>query len=321
MRAYAIKRLLLFVPTLVMVSLVAFFLIRVLPGDAALSILSGYEGSGSATFSEEELASLRKKLGTDKPLSEQYGRWVWGMLHADFGDSFWYDRPVTEDIKFRFPITLQLTVMAIIVSLMVAVPIGVISAVKQDTWVDYVAKIFTVTGVALPTFWVGILVVFFLSEVFEWGAPLGYAPLWEDPLTNMKQLVFPALALGYHNMAFAARVTRSTMLEVLREDFIRTARSKGLKEMVVIFRHCLRNALLPVITVSGFQVAGLLGGSVLIENVFTVPGIGQALIDSIDNRDFNVIQAIIMLSAAIILALNLVIDVVYGLIDPRIRYA
>ena len=320
MRAYAIKRLLMFVPTLVIVSLVAFFLIRVLPGDAALSILSGFEGSGSATFTEEDLASLRKKLGTDKPLVEQYGKWVWGMLHADFGDSFWYNRPVTEDIKDRFPVTLQLTVMAIFISLIVAVPIGVISAVKQDTWIDYVSKIFTVTGVALPNFWVGILLVFFLSQVFNWLPPLGYALLWEDPFTNLEQLVFPALALGYFNMAFTARVTRSTTLEVLREDYIRTARSKGVREVVVISRHALRNALLPVLTVSGFQVAGLLGGSVLIENVFGVPGIGQALIDSIDNRDFNVIQAIIMLSATIILALNLLIDLVYGLIDPRIRY-
>ena len=320
MRAYAIKRLLMFVPTLVIVSLVAFFLIRVLPGDAALSILGGFEGSGTSAFTERDLAALRKKLGTDKPLAEQYGRWVWGMLHADFGDSSWYDRPVTEDIKSRFPVTLQLTVMAILVSVIVAVPIGVISAVKQDTWIDHVSKIVTVTGVALPTFWVGILLVFFLSQVFNWLPPLGYALLWEDPLTNLKQLVFPALALGYFNMAFTARVTRSTMLEVLREDYIRTARAKGLREVVVLPRHALRNALLPVLTVSGFQVAGLLGGSVLIESVFGVPGIGGALIDSIDNRDFNVIQAIIMLSAAIILALNLVIDVLYGLIDPRIRY-
>ena len=162
--------------------------------------------------------------------------------------------------------------------------------------------------------------MFFLSEVFDWLPPLGYAFLWEDPLTNLKQLVFPALALGYFNMAFTARVTRSAMLEVLREDFIRTARAKGLREVVVISRHSLRNALLPVITVSGFQVASLLGGAVLIENVFGVPGIGASLIESIQRRDFNVIQAIIMLSATIILALNLVIDLFYGLIDPRIRY-
>ena len=241
------------------------------------------------------------------------------MLHADFGDSFWNSKPVTDSIKFRFPVTLQLTVMAIIISLIVAVPVGVISAVKQDTWIDNVSKIFTVTGVALPSFWVGILLVFFLSEVFDWLPPLGYAFLWEDPLTNLKQLVFPALALGYFNMAFTARVTRSAMLEVLREDFIRTARAKGLREVVVISRHSLRNALLPVITVSGFQVS-LLGGAVLIENVFGVSGIGASLIESIQRRDFNVIQAIVMLSATIILALNLVIDLFYGLIDPRIRY-
>ena len=320
MRAYAMKRLMLFVPTLVLVSLVAFFMIRILPGDTALAILAAE--AGETRFTQEDLDALRRRLGTDKPLHEQYGGWVWGMLHADFGTSFGiHEQPVTRVIEFRFPVTLQLTVMAIIVSLIVAVPIGVLSAVKQDTWIDNASKIFTVTGVALPSFWVGILVVFMLSEVFDWLPPLGYALLWEDPVTNMKQLVFPALTLGYFNMAFTARVTRSATLEVLREDYIRTARSKGLRELVVISRHALRNALLPVITVSGFQVASLLGGAVLIENVFGVPGIGQALIDGINRRDFNVIQAVIMLSASLILAINLGVDLVYGLIDPRIRYS
>ena len=318
MQAYVIQRLVLFIPTLMLVSLVAFFVIRILPGDPALVILVGQSGEG--TFTQQELEALQRRLGTDKNIFEQYGRWIWGAVRLDFGDSFWHNRPVTETIKFRLPITLQLTVMAIIASLIVAVPLGVMSAVKQDTWIDHFSKIFTVTGVAMPSFWVGILLVFMLSQVFNWLPPLGFALLWEDPVKNMEQLVFPALALGYFNTAFTARVTRSAMLEVLREDFIRTARSKGLREMIVIFRHALKNAFLPVMTVSGFQFAALLGGAVLIEKVFLVPGIGQSLLEAINRRDFNVIQAIIMMSATIILMLNLVIDLLYGWINPRVRY-
>ena len=318
MQAYVVKRLLLFIPTLFLVSLIAFGIMRILPGDPALVILVGESGEGN--FTEEELNALRKRLGTDKPIHEQYVRWAWGALRLDFGDSFWYNRPVTNDIKFRFPVTLQLTVMALIASMLVAVPLGVMSAVKQDTWVDHAAKLITVMGVTMPGFWVGILLVFMLSEVFNWLPPLGYALLWEEPRKNMEQLIFPALALGYFNLAFTARITRSAMLEVLREDFIRTARAKGLRETVVIFRHALKNAVLPVITVSGFQFAGLLGGAVLIEKVFLVPGVGQALLEGIQHRDFNVIQAIIVVSATIILALNLVIDLLYGWINPRVRY-
>ena len=319
MRAYVIKRLLLFIPTMLLVSIVAFSVMRILPGDPALVILVGNSGEGH--FTQEELEAFRKRLGTDKPIHEQYGRWVWGALRADFGESFWYNRPVVQDLKFRFPVTLQLTVMAVIMSLIVAVPIGVISAVKQDTWIDHASKLFTVTGVAMPSFWVGILVVFMLSEVFDWVTPLGYAFLWEEPAKNIKQLVFPAIALGYFNLAFTARITRSTMLEVMREDYIRTARAKGLRELVVLMRHALKNAVLPVITVSGFQFAALLGGSVLIEKVFLVPGVGKALLDAINHRDFNVIQAIIMMSATAILVLNLVIDLLYGWINPRVRYS
>lgn len=319
MRAYVIKRLLLFIPTLLLVSILAFSIMRILPGDPAVVILVGESGEGN--FSEEELNTLRKRLGTDKPLHEQYGRWMWGVVRLDFGESFWRNRPVTEDLKFRFPVTLQLTVMAVILSLIVAVPIGVISAVRQDTWADHGSKIFTVTGVAMPSFWVGILVIFMLSEVFDWVPPLGYAFLWEEPVKNLKQLIFPAIALGYFNLAFTARVTRSAMLEVMREDYIRTARAKGLRELVVLMRHALKNAVLPVITVSGFQFAALLGGAVLIEKVFLVPGVGQSLLEAINHRDFNVIQAIVMVSATIILALNLVIDLLYGWINPRVRYS
>jgi len=202
----------------------------------------------------------------------------------------------------------------------VAVPMGMISAVRQDTWPDYVCRLLTLIGIALPTFWLAILIIYFLAYVFDWLPPLGYATLWEDPILNLKQLFFPALAIAFHDLAFTARVTRSSMLEVLREDYVRTARSKGLRETIVLGRHALKNAILPVITVSGYQFARLLGGTIIIETIFAVPGLGAFLIESIIHRDFVVIQAVILLTAAVVLTLNLIIDLVYGMLDPRIRY-
>ena len=319
MGTYIVQRLVLFVPTLILVSLVAFFVMRILPGDPAVIVLMGETGEGS--FTPEELKAVQKQLGTDRPLHIQYGKWLWGVAQGDFGKSFFYTVPVSQEMKTRFPITLELTIMAIIISFLVAVPLGVLSAVKQDSWADHATKVFTLTGIAMPNFLVGILVIYVLARWFDWLPPLGYANLWDDPLTNLQQLLFPALALGYANCAFTARVTRSSMLEVMREDYIRTARSKGLNEFFVIFRHALKNAFLPVITVSGFQFARLLGGSVLIEQIFLVPGIGSLLVDSIFHRDFNIIQATIILVAMLILVLNLIIDLLYGWINPRVRYA
>ena len=318
MGSYLVKRILLFIPTLVMVSLIVFFLMRVIPGDPALVLLMGDSGEGR--FTEEDLAAVRHKLGTDRPLLVQYSTWALGMLKGDMGVSMYYQEPVIQELRRRVPITLQLATMAILISFIISVPLGVLTAVRQDTWVDHVGKIFTILGITLPTFWVGILVVFFLSALFNWLPPLGYATLWDDPLTNLQQLIFPALALGYFNTAFSARVTRSSMLEVLREDYIRTARSKGLHEFMIIGRHALKNAFLPVITVSGWQFSRLLGGSIIIEIVFLVPGLGNILVDSVVHRDFTFIQAIIMLTAGMVLTLNLIIDLAYGWLNPRLRY-
>ena len=318
MTGYALKRLLLFIPTLVLVSLIIFFFMRVIPGDPAIILLAGETGEGS--YTEEELAAVRKKLGTDRPMLVQYGSWMWGLVRGNLGMSMYYDEPVIDELKRRLPITLELALMAVIISFIISVPLGVLSAVKQDTWIDYGARLFAIFGITLPTFWVGILVVFFLAGVFDWLPPLGYAQLWDNPLTNLKQLIFPALALGYFNTAFAARVTRSSMLEVMREDYIRTARSKGLRELAVIFRHALKNAFLPVITVSGWQFSRLLGGAVLIEIIFLIPGMGSILVDSIGRRDFTFIQAVIMIVATMVLTLNLVVDLAYGWLNPRVRY-
>ena len=319
MQAYIAKRCLLFIPTLLMATLLAFLLLRVIPGDPALVKLAGETGDSS--FTQAELHDLQVRLGTDKPLYVQYGKWVWGMLKLDFGESMFFEEPVAKDLADKFPITLELTVLSMLIATVIAVPLGLISAIKQDTPTDYIARIISITGVALPNFWVGILIVYFLVLLFAWMPPLGYADLWDDPLTNLQQFIFPALALGFFEMAFTARVTRSSMLEVYREDYTRTARGKGLAERVVIVRHALKNALLPVVTVSGYQFGRLLAGTVVIENIFMVPGMGKLLVDSVFHRDYTEVQAIVMVITVSVLILNLLLDVVYGWLNPRIRYS
>jgi len=310
---------LLFIPTLLMATLIAFLLLRVIPGDPALVKLMGEPGDSN--FTQAELHDLQVKLGTDKPLYVQYGTWVWGMLRLDFGQSMFFEEPVADDLLAKFPITLELTVLSMLLATIIAVPLGLVSALKQDTPADYVSRIISITGVALPNFWVGILIVYFLVLLFAWMPPLGYANLWEDPATNLQQFVFPALALGFFEMAFTARVTRSSMLEVYREDYTRTARGKGLSERVVILRHALKNALLPVVTVAGFQFGRLLAGTVVIENIFMIPGMGKLLVDSVFHRDYTEVQAIVMVITVSVLLLNLLLDVMYGWLNPRIRYS
>ena len=317
MTGYILQRLALFIPTLILASFLAFAIMRILPGDPAIAMLGGAEGS----FTQEDIDLVREQLGTNRPLYEQYGKWIGDLFTGDLSESYFLHVPVSQLMKDRFPVSTQLAVMALIFSYIVAIPLGVLSAVKQDSIFDHAAKIFTIAGVALPTFWVGILMLFILGYYFNWVPPLDYADLWEDPLTNMTQMIFPALALGYFNTAFAARLTRSTMLEVLHEDYIRTARAKGLKEVVVIGRHAIKNAFLPVVTIVGFQLGRLFGGAVVIEAIFVVPGMGTLLVQSVLIRDYPVVQAVILMIALIVLALNLIVDLLYGWLNPRIRYA
>ncbi len=318
MQAYIAKRFLLFIPTLLLATLVVFILLRLIPGDPALVKLLGE--TGDAKFTQEQLDAMRAKLGTDRPLYVQYGDWVRGMLRLDFGVSLFFEEAVSRDLAAKFPVTLELTVLALLIATLIAVPLGLLSAIKQDTFADYVARIITIAGVALPNFWVGILIVYFLVLLFGWMPPLGYANVWEEPATNLQQLIFPALALGFYNMAFTARVTRSSMLEVYREDYIRTARAKGLAERVVILRHALKNALLPMVTVSGYQFGSLLAGTVVIENIFMVPGMGKLLLDSVLHRDYTTVQAVVVVTTVSVLILNLVLDMIYGWLNPRIRF-
>ena len=318
MRTYALRRLGRFIPTLILTTLIVFVLFFLVPGDAALVILTGEEGAGAVT--DEDIARMRHELGLDRPIHVQYGSWIWGILRGDLGTSIWYQTPVIDELKDKFVVTVELSIFGIAMAFLMAVPLGIISAVKQDTWPDYISRIVSLVGIALPTFWLSILMVYFLAYTFNWLPPLGYASLWEDPWLNLEQLFFPALAIAFHDLAFTARVTRSSMLEVLREDYMRTARAKGLKEMAVVGRHALKNAILPVVTVSGYQFARALGGVIIVETIFVVPGLGRFVIESILHRDFVVLQAVIVLTAAVVLTLNLVIDLLYGILDPRIRY-
>ena len=319
MYSYILKRILLFIPTIIIVSVIVFLIMRLIPGDPAIQILSG--DLGDASYTEDDLAILRAKLGTDKPIFEQYYTWTWNMLQLDFGKSFQRSTRISDDLKKKFPITMELTILAMIMAVIIAVPMGVISAVNQDKPIDYVARIIANAGVAFPTFWTGIILITLLVLWFDYLAPLGYVDLWDDPLKNLQQLIFPAIALGFFNMAFIARVTRSAMLDVFREDYIRTARSKGLREPTVVNRHALKNALLPVITVSGYEFGRLLAGTVIIEVIFMIPGVGRFLIDSIFHRDYPAIQALIVILAMIVLVLNLILDVMYAWLNPRIRYS
>ena len=318
MRTYILRRLLLFVPTIFGVTLVVFIVLRIVPGDPALVMLGGFEGEG--TFTQQDLDNLRENLGLNDPIAIQYLNWIADAASLDFGDSFFTNTPIWDEVRPRLPLTLQFAFMAIFLAVIFALPMGVISAVRQDTWADYSLRVFAIIGLAMPTFWVGSLVLLGLSLQFNWIPPLGYTPPWESPWTNFVQLIFPAVALAYSTNAVTARITRSQMLEVLREDYIRTAMAKGLRERVVIYRHALKNASLPVITLFGVQFATLLGGSVVIESVFSLPGIGRLLIFSINVRDYPMIQFLVTFIAFIFLTMNLLVDLLYGWLDPRIRY-
>jgi peptide/nickel transport system permease protein len=305
---------------MILLSLLVFGFLRIIPGDPALAILTRGNADSIETITEEQLERMRERLGTNRPIYVQYFDWASGLLTLDFGNSLVTSAPVWEQLKRRIPITLELSIMSIFISTIVAVPLGVFSAIKQDTWGDYIARFITLIGLATPNFWVAVMTIFILVLAFNWIPPLGYATLWEDPWTNFVQLIFPAIALGTSGMAFQARVTRSAMLEILHEDYIRTARSKGLHERLVVSRHALRNALLPVVTLFGLAIGNAISGSVVIEFIFGVPGMGRFLITAIRQQDYSVVQGIVVVFGVMVLFANLITDIMYAWLDPRIRY-
>ena len=307
-------------PTMLLLSLLVFVMMRVVPGDIAIMLMGEEVGATNVDF-RVSIETLRERLGLNRPLYIQYLSWIWDTVRGDLGKSLVTGVPITTEIATRLPITLELAILAKLISLVLGIPIGIISAVKQNSWMDYLLRLLSILFLTAPSFWLGLMFIFAAAIWFNWIPPLGYNPLWENPGANIAQLLAPALILGLSGLATMARMTRSTMLEVMREDYIRTARAKGLREPVVIYRHALKNALIPVVTLAGLSFATLLGGTVILESIFGIPGMGQYLINAITIKDFPVVQGIIMVFAVILMMVNLVVDLLYGWLDPRISYS
>ncbi|MCS7207884.1 MAG: ABC transporter permease [Dehalococcoidia bacterium] len=316
MLEYLSRRIALMVPTLLGVAILTFVIMRIMPGDVALLIVAGEGGYADPS----QVEKVRRELGLDKPLLVQFATWLWGVLRFDFGTSLWTTRPVLYEIGVRLPLSLQIAVMATLVAAALAIPLGSLAAMRQDSWVDYGVRVFTIAGLAIPSFWLGILMLLAMVLWFHWSPPMIYTPFFENPAENLKQTIWPALAVGYRYSAIAARMMRSSLLEVLREDYIRTAWAKGLRERVIIIRHGLRNALLPVITILGYEFAFLIGGLVVTETVFNLNGVGRLVVEAVFHRDYNIIQALVLLIALGFVVVNLIVDVFYAFLDPRIRY-
>jgi peptide/nickel transport system permease protein len=313
---YLLKRFFLMFPTLLGVAVLIFFLMRIVPGDVVELRMAGDRGA----VSEEILQQERARFGLDRPVWEQFLTWLWGAVRLDFGKSMWTGAPIYEEVKLRFALSMQVAIMATIVAVLLAIPLGVISALKQDTWVDYVVRIFSIAGLATPSFWLGIVFILMLLVLFKWLPPMVYTPFWVNPWQNLLQLIWPALAVGYRYSAVATRMTRSAMLEVLREDYIRTARAKGLVEKLVLSRHALKNAMLPVLTVVALEFAFLLGGLVVTEQVFNLNGLGLLFVQAVAHRDYTLVQALVLIVAGFFIVVNFAVDILYAWLDPRIRF-
>jgi peptide/nickel transport system permease protein len=315
---YIVKRILLMIPTLLGAALVVFLLMNVVPGDIAMLVLGAGEQGGDVQL--VELERVRQKLGLNRPLYEQFFSWLWGIVRLDFGKSLWTGAPVIEELRIRLPLTFEVAIFATLISALIAIPLGTLAAIRQDTWIDYSVRVFSIGGQAVPNFWTGVVLILFLVIWFQWSPPLVFVPLWEDPWENFKQLVWPIVTVGYRNAAISTRLTRSAVLEVMREDYIRTAWAKGLREGVVVAKHTLKNAMLPVITIIGAEFAILMGGLVVTETVFTLNGLGRFVVDAILHRDIPVVQTMVLLTAFVIVFINLIEDLLYAWFDPRISY-
>jgi peptide/nickel transport system permease protein len=316
MLRYTISRVLMTIPTLLGVAVLVFLMLRIVPGDVVEIKLRGDGGNVSQATIDAE----RKRLGLDKPIAVQFGEWMVGVATFNFGNSMWTERPVMEEIRLRFELSFQVAIMATIIAVLIAVPLGTLSALYRGSWIDYLVRIVTIGGLSIPSFWFGMLIMLSLLSFFNWLPPITFTPIYVDPIANLTQLIWPALAVGYRYCAVVARMIRSSLLEVLNEDYIRTARAKGVFEKLVISRHALRNALLPAITVIGLEFTFLIGGLVVTEQVFNLNGIGQLFVQSVSRNDFTLIQGMVMLIAAFYVFVNLAVDLLYAVFDPRIRY-
>ena len=322
MYRYIVNRVLLVIPTLIGAAALVFVLMRLIPGDICVVRL----GSGGGSVDPRAVAVCHAELGLDRPLILQFLDFVWGFFRLDFGISMWSGKPVAEEIAARLPISLEIAVVATVVAILIAIPLGTVSALKQNSWIDHVVRTVAIAGIATPSFWLGIVSILVVLDISHaifgapWMPPIDYVPFWKDPLRNLSMVILPALTVGYRYSAVTMRMTRSAMLEVLREDYIRTARAKGLVERLIVNRHALKNALLPVVTLIGIEFAFLIGGLVVTEQVFNLNGVGRLFVLAVQNQDYTLTQALVMLTVAVFVFTNLVVDLLYAWLDPRIRY-
>ncbi len=307
------RRLLLTIPTVIGISIIIFLMVRLMPGDI-IDVLFG----GDTFASEEEKEQARKDLGLSGSYFEQYWNWVKGLGRGDFGDSYRNAEPVSDVLMRALPITLELMIFSLLIAVLIGVPLGVVSAVKRDSASDYISRVGGLIGVSIPNFWLATLLLLFTSRVFGWVPPLTYASFFKDPLTNLSQFILPAISISVFTLAIVMRMVRATMLEVMSQDYVRTARAKGVLRRGVVYRHALRNALIPVVTIVGFEVGILMGGAAIVEIIFGLPGVGYVLLQSIFNRDYPVVQGATLLIAVIFVLANLIVDIIYGWLDPRI---
>ena len=322
MYRYILNRLLLSIPTLIGAAALVFILMRMIPGDICVVRLGGSGGSISASA----VANCHAQLGLDRSLFLQFIDFIVGFVKGDFGTSMWSGKPVSQEIASRIAVSLEIAILATLVAVAIAIPLGTISALRQNSWLDHVVRTIAIAGIATPSFWLGIMSILIVLDVSHalfgapWMPPIDYVSLWDDPLRNLSIVILPAITIGYRYSAVTMRMTRSAMLEVLREDYIRTARAKGLLEHLIVNRHALKNAMLPVVTLIGIEFAFLIGGLVVTEQVFNLNGIGRLFVLAVQNQDYTLTQALVMLTVAIFVVTNLVVDILYAWLDPRIRF-
>ena len=320
MSTYIIRRVLLLIPNLILVTLIVFFMVRFIPGDVIDLMVAEMQGEATASGMVIDVDLLREHLGLDVPVHIQYGRWVSKVLQGDLGVGLWSSMSVTKELIQRFPVSFELAFLAIIIKLLFAIPIGIYSAIRQDTKGDYTGRTIAILFISLPSFWLATLVIVYPAIWWNWAPSMKYIPLVDDPIGNLQQFILPAFIMGMVASGTTMRMTRTMMLEVLRQDYIRTAWAKGLNERVIIMRHALKNALIPVITVIGMQMPILISGSVVLETIFVLPGIGRFLVEAINQRDYIVISGINLVVAVGVLLINLLVDLTYAYLDPRVQY-
>lgn len=322
MSKYLIRRLVLFVPTLIMGTLLVFTVMRILPGDLAESILSAEANETGREVDLARLAHLRETMGLNDPLHVQYGKWVWSMVNGEFGGKTLVDgEPIREVLAFRLPKTLELGLLGFSLSIVLGIPLGVVAAVYQDKWPDYVIRMILVGGLSIPSFWLALMMLLALLLLFNYVPPLGYVGPTEDLWGNLQIMAMPTFIIGFHAATTKARVTRAQILDVLRQDYIRTARSKGLQERVVLWRHAMKNAMIPVVTIAGLNLVTILGGTVILESIFGIPGMGTGLVEAVRERDYTLVQSIVTLFLVVTMIGNLSVDLSYAWLDPRIKYS